>query len=417
MSDDIVVKVHSYGPGRALSLVYFDPVSGKKVAKSSGTNEWREAERLAGELEKELQAGRFAPPSKITWQQFVDRYTEEKLLALRPASRQSALESLGKLNRLFSPDKLAKVNAALLSRFQAELRKPRKVVRRGKEVTLPAIKPTAIAHHLRNIKAALRWAERQGMLAKAPAIEMPKTPKGASLARSRPVTTEEYERMIAATVKVRPHDAPAWQRLITGVWLSGLRLGEAVSLTWDEGPFCIDLCGRRPAFRIRAEGQKSGRDEVLPMTPDFAEWLLASYPEAERIGKVFRLIDQRTNVPLTANQVGRVVGLIGRKAGVVTNKADGKNAGLHDLRRAFCTRWASKVMPAVLRKLARHANIATTLAYYVDLDADAMADELWAKHAATAGNTGPAGNTFGNNGHKQPDTPALESCRKSLLFK
>ncbi len=58
-------------------------------------------------------------------------------------------------------------------------------------------------------------------------------------------------------------------------------------------------------------------------------------------------------------------------------------------------------MPAVLRKLARHANIATTLAYYVDLDADAMADELWAKHTATTGNKGPAGNNFGNN---QPQT-------------
>jgi integrase len=91
-----------------------------------------------------------------------------------------------------------------------------------------------------------------------------------------------------------------------------------------------------------------------------------------------------------------IVAKIGRKAGVVTNKADGKYAGLHDLRRGFCTRWAAKVMPAVLRKLARHANIATTLAYYVDLDADAMADELWAKHTATTGNTAGNGNKVGN---------------------
>ena len=61
----IHVKVNSYGPGRPLCLVYFDPVSGKKIAKSARTRDWREAERLAGELEKELRAGRYAAPSQI----------------------------------------------------------------------------------------------------------------------------------------------------------------------------------------------------------------------------------------------------------------------------------------------------------------------------------------------------------------
>jgi hypothetical protein len=61
MREEIVVKVNSYGPGRPLSLVYFDPISGKKKAKSAGTTSWREAERLAGELEKELRAVAMRP--------------------------------------------------------------------------------------------------------------------------------------------------------------------------------------------------------------------------------------------------------------------------------------------------------------------------------------------------------------------
>ncbi len=391
MSDEIVVKVNSYGPGRPLGLVYIDPTSGRKKAKSSGTTDWREAERLAGELEKELRSGRYAPPSKVTWQQFVERYTGEKLLSLRPKSRQSSLESLGKLERLFHSDKLAKVNAALLSRFQTELRKG-------------GAKETTIAHHLRGVKAALRWAERQGMLGKAPTIEMPKAAKGQSLARSRAVTGEEYERMLLAVVKVRPHDAPDWQRLLGGAWLGGLRLGELATLSWEsEAPFSVDLTGKRPCFRILAEGQKSGRNELLPLVPDFAELLLAT-PEAERVGRVFKLFHKRSHLPLSTFQIGRIAGRIGRKAGVVTNKADGKYAGLHDLRRGFCTRWSRKVMPPVLRRLARHASITTTLSYYVDLDAADLADELWAKHGpaagnvATGGNSGAAGNTLSNNG-------------------
>ena len=74
--------------------------------------------------------------------------------------------------------------------------------------------------------------------------------------------------MIAAVAKIRPLDAPAWARLLRGLWLSGLRLGEAVALSWEpDAPFHADLAGRRPAFRIFGEAQKSGRDEILPMTP------------------------------------------------------------------------------------------------------------------------------------------------------
>ena len=34
MSQEIRVKVNSYGPDRPLSLVYVDPISGKKRAKT-----------------------------------------------------------------------------------------------------------------------------------------------------------------------------------------------------------------------------------------------------------------------------------------------------------------------------------------------------------------------------------------------
>ena len=52
--------------------------------------------------------------------------------------------------------------------------------------------------------------------------------------------------------------------------------------------------------------------------------------------------------------------------------------------------------PAILQKLMRHASIQTTMGYYVDLDVDEMADELWANHPATAAVSLPPGNTSGN---------------------
>ena len=99
MSEEVKVKVHSYGSGRPLGLVYFDPITGKKVAKSSGTYDEREAERLAGDLETKLRSGQYAAPSKITWADFRKRCEEERLASqsiwplrrLRPHRLHSSL--------------------------------------------------------------------------------------------------------------------------------------------------------------------------------------------------------------------------------------------------------------------------------------------------------------------------------------
>jgi integrase len=214
--------------------------------------------------------------------------------------------------------------------------------------------------------------------------------------RGRPITAEEFDRLLLAVLKVRPHDAPAWERLLRGLWCSGLRLSEILALSWDsDAPFHADLTGRRPALRISAEAQKARRDEVLPMTPDFAHFL-AETPAAERQGRVFTVTRTRDGQPMGVGKVGEVISSIGKKAGVVVNKADGKFASAHDLRRAFGTRWAKRVMPAVLKRLMRHASIATTMAFYVDLDAAEVADQLWAGWGDSTGNNPENGNTLGN---------------------
>ena len=173
--------------------------------------------------------------------------------------------------------------------------------------------------------------------------------------------------------------------------MSGLRLRESVILSWDKDSlFRIDLTGKRPRFRIKGDGQKSGRDELLPLTPDFAEWLLATFPEGQRHGRVFKLNGYGSGAPIAPHRVGELVVKIGRRAAVVVAtvekkvRRDGKlvqvqvkkSASAHDLRRTFGTRWARKVMPAVLQKLMRHEDIQITMAFYVDLDVDEMAEEL-----------------------------------------
>ncbi|MCC6126949.1 MAG: site-specific integrase, partial [Pirellulales bacterium] len=353
-------------------MLFFDPISGKRKTKSAGTTDPREAERRAALWQAELNSGGGHSPSKITWAEFRKRYEAEHLATLAEKTIGAAMSSLNHLERVLNADRLCKLTSTTISRFQVKLREE-------------GMKDSSLAHHLRHIKAALSWGVKMGLLAKRPDFVMPKKAKGQTMMRGRPITTEEFERMIAACDKARPQDADAWKQFITGLWLSGLRLEESLSLSWDaDAPFAIDLSGRRPAFRIYAEAHKARRDTVLPMTPDFAEWLQTTFSEGERQGRVFKLNGLQTGSPITPKRVIKIVSNIGKKAGVVVNKTDGKFASAHDLRRAFGTRWAPRVKPATLQLLMRHAEIGTTMKYYVAQDAADVADELWANFGTKA---------------------------------
>ena len=50
---------------------------------------------------------------------------------------------------------------------------------------------------------------------------------------------------------------------------------------------CVDLAGRRPTFRVRAEAEKGYKDRTLPMAPEFAEMLQSV---AAVTGKAWRSI-------------------------------------------------------------------------------------------------------------------------------
>ncbi len=54
-------------------------------------------------------------------------------------------------------------------------------------------------------------------------------------------------------------------------------------------------------------------------------------PEAERQGRVFKLNGLKTGEPISPKRICRLVAKIGKSAGVVANKADGKYAAAHDL--------------------------------------------------------------------------------------
>lgn len=100
---------------------------------------------------------------------------------------------LNLLEEILRPQRLRDLTPERLSYFQSELRK---VDDDGK-----ARSENTIASYLKMLQAVLGWAVEMGMLAEIPKIKKPKraTASGKGWAKSmkgRPITTEEFERML-----------------------------------------------------------------------------------------------------------------------------------------------------------------------------------------------------------------------------
>jgi integrase len=146
--------------------------------------------------------------------------------------------------------------------------------------------------------------------------------------RGRPVTAEEFERMLAKVEKVvgRKH-AASWRWLLRGLYASGLRVSEARDLQWEDGDgFRVcGLDGLHPMFSIPSEAEKGNRNRLLPIAPEFV-LQLRTVPKAERTGYVFNpTLDQMGRPRLCLEVVERKVRQIGIEARVVTGSRKVRN--------------------------------------------------------------------------------------------
>lgn len=403
---EITVHVMKYGDRPSLVMYYFDPMTGKRITRSTGTGRKKDADKAAGAWQAELRAGKYQPISNITWEAFRDRYESEVAPGMAECTGRMISTAFNSIERVLSPQRLRDLTPERLSFYQSKLREA-------------LLSEATIRTYLAHLKSALAWAVDMKLLAAVPKVKLAKIAKGSKMMKGRPIFGDEYDRMermveqglLLATEERRAirdkskrkdstkakrarseaakaadlernrafarAAAPGWRRLLIGLRLSGLRLGEALNLSWDdESKIMVDLTGRRPMLRILAEHEKGGQDRMHPITPDFAEFLWAT-PEAERTGPVFRMAGRYDHGEVKLEWASKVISCIGKAAGVVVDRKAGKYASAHDLRRTFGEKWSKVVMPVVLQQLMRHESIDTTLRYYVGQNAESTADTVW----------------------------------------
>ncbi len=209
-----------------------------------------------------------------------------------------------------------------------------------------------------------------------------------------------------------------------------MRLEESLALSWEAtGGLSVDLAGKFPMLRVKRHWEKGHKDRLLPVAPEFGDFLLA-VPAELRVGSVFRLMavdcptakgGRSRALPGTidAEWAGTICRRIGKAAGVVVDTSDSgriKYASAHDLRRSFGSRWAMRVMPPVLKELMRHDDIKTTMKYYVGYNAERTAEAAYAAIRLSGGEVGNgsvSGSVPANSAQKQIEANAANTDSKT----
>lgn len=350
-----------------------DPDTGRDVWESTKTKIRRDAERKQRNTERELNEGTYYKIVKTGWDDFRERYETEVVPGLAKSTAKMVSITFNHVEKIISPKTIKQIDGNALSKFVKRLRE------RG-------LKEVSIKDYLAHLRASLNWAKSVNLLNVVPVFPKLKRARLEKAMKGRPITGEEFDRMLDAVPKVikmkgcseddKANVVESWKFLLRGLWLSGLRLGESLDLYWDrDDRLSVDLSGKYPMLRIRAEAEKGHRDRLLPIVPEFAEFLL-SVPKSERFGPVFNpLSGWGPRNKMTPMTVSKKIAKIGRKACVKVS--DEKFASAHDLRRSFGERWSQLIMPQQLMQLMRHENMETTLRYYVGRNAETAAEAIY----------------------------------------
>jgi integrase len=388
--------------GRPIQLRYTSRETGKEVRLSTGTYDPEIAAEQKKELEAKLLLG--LPASKrrkitgpnMLWEDFRERYTALQLATLREKSAIDAESRLDIAERIVRPRLLCDLaNSEVLHDLQQKLLA-------GAESRFKRPRSAITTHnYMATILAALSWAVYMEWLPAVPRVRKIKTAKLRQM-KGRPITLEEFERMIKATdAVVGTAAAPTWRYVLRGLWESGLRLGELLRVHWTNQAYIVPAWpdGEYPILTIPAAMQKNDTEESIPLLPGFAK-LLRQTPEDQRSGFAFDPLSMQRKAGRELSRdrigvewVGKVITKIGTKAKVVVVPKEGerkaKFASAHDLRRSCADRLAAAgVSEREVSAIMRHASVETTRRHYTPGNSQRTAKAIYDR-------LGVPGNTFG----------------------
>ena len=319
-----------------------------------------------------------AKPRATTVGEFVDEVLTLRIGAKGRRLTIGALRECRTILRRFAEfvgahrqlDSIAQVD---MTRYVAALRDVPST--RGKPLS-----ESSVRKHQATLKASFTVAVKQlGYLQHNP-FESVKN-EAVSETPIRYVTPSEFHGIVEACRSMSA--ALWWETFITIGYTAGTRLNEAAHLTWSDVDFEANT------LRIIAKPEISGVAAWQPKDLDSRTIPLPTVT-MDLLGRMHAVADDGAEfVFLSSARVAwirakREAGEWAEGQSVLNNvwknfKRRAAHAGVtdvtvHDLRRSAITHWARKLAASVVKELAGHSDIATTLRYYVNIGEAALAE-------------------------------------------
>lgn len=296
-------------------LKFFCPILGKRIRKNCGTCDRREARRIQRECRDRLLNGKYvtsggavteaheqktvAPmlnPTMLgaqderTWEESAERYRTQHKRRVRRRSKEDSDSRLDIAKRIFETRRKAKgllpgvtlrecMTLEALEYLQDQLLD-------GAESHYDQRSPNTVNSMLAAIMAFVRYAYDHEWIDRVPPLRKLDVDE---VMRGRPITGEEFDRMLEAVPKI-VGDGPTeeWRFALKILWESGFRIADLLDFSWDNieriHPVWPRRKGQHPTLVIPST-QKNGKNEEIPLLPGLKK-LLDTVPEERRVGFV-----------------------------------------------------------------------------------------------------------------------------------
>lgn len=239
-----------------------------------------------------------------------------------------------------------------------------------------SLSPNSIRSYLTAVGPVLDWAMRREYLATNPAAgyKLPRAVDG----DVHVFTASQLADLLSAARDLR------WRAMITAAATAGLRKSEVLNLTVTD----VDFDGRKILVQQHKETAntwswtpKSSQRRIVPLADPLSTMLCELLADEVPNGQPYLFLDEKRYWFLRRHlqagtltdrwrlwpdeNFGNAFRRLRRRAGI-------EQGTFHDLRRTCLTYWSRYLPPQEVQKLAGHADIETTMRYYLGVRADVL---------------------------------------------
>lgn len=328
--------------GKTWTAIYLDAAGKQRWVK--GYKDKVETKRLADRLEDEarrIKLGDVDPQAEVLRLERakpIDSHVADYKAKLQAAGRSAGhvaytIADVEKLVTFGAVKSASEITLPLVDRWVLSLKKA------GEDAN------KTLNRRVSSVQQFLRHLHEVGGVNNYTLKRYPKLPTGSIHRKrhTRPLDQEELNKLQGETTPEARRD------LYRFASLTGLRLSECRQITADN----LDLKHRN--LTVPAHVAKAKRDQIIPLHAALLPIVKGAMQDKPADGPLFHVPTKKV---VTENL----------RRDCRHAKVSEEHVGFHSFRHTFCTLLArANVHPALLQKLARHADLKTTLSYYVHL--------------------------------------------------